>query len=136
MPRARRAKIEQKDISGLKHFARMRSLLKRLHQVGCQRDTAGSRELHFDQYCLLILLQLFNPIITSLRGLQQASELKQVQKKLGVTRASLGSLSESVQVFDKLRIMLAASSLSMEGWIRNAKPNTGDDDFFGPRPVS
>ena len=100
MPRAPRAKIEQKDLSGLKHFAHMQSLLKRLHQVGCRRDRANNRELHFDQYCLLILLHLFNPIITSLRGLQQASELKKVRKKLGVTRASLGSLSESVQVFD------------------------------------
>ena len=30
------------------------------------------------QICLLILLYLFNPILTSLRGLQQASELAKV----------------------------------------------------------
>jgi len=35
-----------------------------------------------------------------LRSLQQASELKKVQKKLGVPRASLGSLSEASTVFD------------------------------------
>ncbi len=34
---------------------------------------------------MLILLYLFNPIATSLRSIQQASELKKVQKKL-VTR--------------------------------------------------
>jgi len=36
------------------------------------------------------LLYLFNPVVVSLRSLQQASELK-VQKKLGCARASLGS---------------------------------------------
>ena len=35
-----------------------------------------------------------------LAGLQQASTLNDVQKKFGVGRASLGSLSESVSVFD------------------------------------
>ena len=114
MPRAPRAEIHEKDISGLKHFARMQSLLGRLHQVGCQRDTAGNRELYFDQYCLLILLHLFNPIITSLRGLQQASGLKKVQKKLGVGRASLGSLSESVQVFDPEPLKQIAGELAAQ----------------------
>jgi len=53
-----------------------------------------------DQYISLLLLHMFNPICTSLRSLQQASELKKVQKKLGVPRASLGSLSEASTVFD------------------------------------
>jgi len=53
-----------------------------------------------DQYCALVLLYLFNPVVTSLRAMQQVSELKKVQKILGCKRASLGSLSESVQVFD------------------------------------
>jgi hypothetical protein len=53
-----------------------------------------------DQYMSLLLLYMFNPICTSLRSLQQASELKKVQKKLGVPRASLGSLSEAARVFD------------------------------------
>ena len=60
---------------------------------GCGRDRAGNRQLHYDQYCLLLLLYMFNPIVTSLRGLQQASELKKVQKKLGCAspRLALGS---------------------------------------------
>jgi hypothetical protein len=93
-------KIREEDVSGLKYFDRLAPLLERLHEAGCQRDKAGNRSLHYDEYCLLILLYLFNPIVTSLRGLQQASELKKVQKKLGCSRASLGSLSESIAVFD------------------------------------
>ena len=53
---------------------------------------------------MLMLLYFFNPIVTSLRGLQQASQLKNVQKKLGCTRASLGSLSEASTVFDPDRL--------------------------------
>src|SRR5476651_309645 len=94
------APICEKDITGLKYFDKLKPLLERLHDVGCERDRAGNRELHYDQYAMLVLLFLFNPIITSLRGLQQASELKNVQKKLGCPRTSLGSLSESVTIFD------------------------------------
>lgn len=92
--------VTAKDLSGFKYFQALRPLFARLHDVGCVRDKAGNRELHYDEYCTLILLFLFNPIVTSLRGLQQASELQAVQKKLGVSHASLGSLSEARQVFD------------------------------------
>jgi hypothetical protein len=96
--------IREKDITSLKYFDKLRPLLDRLHDVGCNRDSAGNRDLHYDQYAMLVLLFLFNPIVTSLRGLQQASELKNVQKKLGCSRTSLGSLSESVTVFDPDRL--------------------------------
>jgi hypothetical protein len=53
---------------------------------------------------MLLLLYLFNPIVTSLRGIQQASELKNVQRKLKCSRSSLGSLSEATRVFDPERL--------------------------------
>ena len=96
--------IQEKDVRGLKYFDQLAPLLDRLHDIGCERDFAGNRVLHYDQYCMLILLYLFNPVVKSLRGLQQASELKNVQKKLGCARTSLGSLSESVNVFDPERL--------------------------------
>ena len=95
-----RSKLKEADISGLKYFDQLAPLLKRLHKDGCGRDTVGNRKLHYDQYCMLLLLYLFNPVVTSLRGIQQASELKKVQKKLGCQRAALGSLSEATTVFD------------------------------------
>lgn len=95
-----REPIRERDLTGLKYLDRLAPLLDRLRPVGCERDKAGNRELFFDQYCSLMLLYLFNPIVTSLRGLQQASELKKVQRKLGSPRASLGSLSEAARVFD------------------------------------
>ncbi|NOZ41289.1 MAG: hypothetical protein GXP24_13840 [Planctomycetes bacterium] len=100
----KRDKIEERDITGLKFFDQLAPLLKRLHQDGCERDRAGNRQLHYDQYCMLMLLYLFNPIVTSLRGIQQASELKNVQRKLKCPRTSLGSLSEATRVFDPERL--------------------------------
>ncbi len=75
-------------------------MLARLHEVGKERDKANNRHLHMDQYCTLILLWLYSPLVDSLRGLQQASMLKKVQKKFAVPPTSLGSLSESVSIFD------------------------------------
>jgi len=100
MANKKREDVREQDITGLKYFDKLLPLFKRLHEVGCERDKADNRQLHFDQYCTLILLFLFNPIVTSLRALQQASELKKVQRKLGCSRASLGSLSESTAVFE------------------------------------
>jgi hypothetical protein len=96
----KRDKVRERDITGLKYFEDLLPLFERLHDVGCGRDKAGNRELFMDEYCVLVLLFLFNPIVTSLRALQQASELKKVQRKLGCPRSSLGSLSEATQVFD------------------------------------
>jgi len=93
-------KIKESDLKGFKYFKVLSSLLERLHDTGCERDRAHNRTLHMDQYVSLLLLYMFNPICTSLRALQQASELNKVQKKLGAARASLGSLSEATQVFD------------------------------------
>jgi hypothetical protein len=94
------APVSAEALQGLKYFRILRPLLQRLHDAGTERDRAGNRSLHFDQYCALVLLMLFNPTMRSLRSLQQASELSKVQDTLGVSRTSLGSLSESSHVFD------------------------------------
>ncbi len=100
MANKKRKNVCEKDVVGLKYFDRLGPLLAKLHDDGCARDKAGNRELHFDQYCMLVLLSMFNPVISSLRVIQQAGELKKVQRKLGCSRASLGSLSEVSRVFN------------------------------------
>ena len=97
------AKIKSKDIEGLKYFEMLEPLLEQLHNDQCERDKANQRTLHYDKYCMLVLLYMFNPILTSLRSIQQASELSKVQKKLGCKRTSLGSLNAASTVFDKQR---------------------------------
>ena len=94
-----RVRVRERDLQGFKYFRSIRKLMAQLHEVGTARDHAGNRELFFDQYLSLLLLYFFNPIVTSLRALQQASTLRKVQATLGVGRSSLGSLSEATGVF-------------------------------------
>jgi len=75
-------------------------LLKQVHLAGTERDRAGNRRFFYDHYLSLLLLYFFNPSFTSLRSLQNASNWEKVRQQLGIPRVSLGSLSESVQVFD------------------------------------
>ena len=110
----KRHEIEEQELQGFKYFKAISGLLEKLHEVGCQRDRAGNRLLHMDQYLSLLLLYMFNPICTSLRSLQQASELHKVQRKLGVPRASLGSLSEAATVFDSQTMMAVIAELGQQ----------------------
>lgn len=106
--------LSKQQVQGLKHFKRLLPLLKRLHEVGCQRDKAGNRQLFFNDYCALVILYLLNPLINSLRALQQALSLPNVAKKLGIRRFSLGSFSEAPAVFDPKRLLLMIQELAPE----------------------
>ncbi len=97
---AKREDIQEFQLQGFKYFKAISAMLDSLHDAGCERDKAGNRKLHMDQYMSLLLLYMFNPICQSMRGIQQASELKKVQRLLKCPRASLGSLSEATTVFD------------------------------------
>ena len=77
-----------------------------------------------DQYCVLVLMCMFNPILISLRGLQQASTHADVQKKFGVGRASLGSLSESVSILDPEPLKRIAATFATE--VPTADPSRFD----------
>jgi hypothetical protein len=119
MAQKRRREVRASELQGFKYFRMLTPFLERLRDVGTQRDRAGNRQLFFDQYAGLLLLYFFNPVLSSLRGLQQASSLDKVQKLLGVRRLSLGSLSEATGVFDAepLRHIvqeLAAKALPLE----------------------
>ena len=95
-----RQPIDERKLQHLKYFEKLLPLLDRLHDHATERDRAGNRDLHFDQYISLELLFFFNPIVTSMRGLVEASKLRRVQQSLHVHPTSLGSFSEAGSVFD------------------------------------
>lgn len=92
--------VMEESLQGFKYFRVLGPLFAHLRTVGTARDRAGNRQLFYDQYATLMLLYFFNPTVTSLRGLQQTTELTKGQERLGVRRTSLGALSEATQVFD------------------------------------
>ena len=94
--RPRKRPLAERDLQGFKFFKRIRGLLDSLYDCASHRN----RLLHFDEYAAAVLFYFFNPAITSLRGLQRATGFRKVQKALGIRRMSLGSMSESVRVFD------------------------------------
>ena len=100
------------DIRGMKRLRRVAGLLSFLHGVGCDRDKAGNRELHFDDYVLLVLLYLFNPLIDSMRTLQKVADLPEVRERLGIKRFSLGSFSESCRVFEPAMLQQVVDQLA------------------------
>lgn len=104
--------LSDKDVVGLRHLKRLMSLFACLHEVGCSRDSAGNRRLHFDGYCGLVTLYLFNPWIASLRTLRQAVGLSTVAKILGVKRFSLGSFSEAPAVFEPKQLKSVIAELA------------------------
>ena len=114
MPGRRKPALAAKSVAGLKYFKRLQPLFARLHDIGTDNDHAANRQLHFDHYASLILLYFFSPSITSLRAIQQASDLDKVQKKLGVPRTSLGSLSAAARAFDPEPLQAIIAELAAE----------------------
>jgi Transposase DDE domain len=91
---------DPRRLRGFKYFRLIGDLLTGLKAEGTERDTAGNRELFFDQYATLLLMYFFNPTVDSLRGLREFTTLEKVQERCGVRPTSLGSLSEAARVFD------------------------------------
>ena len=94
--RKKRQPIPESALGGFKYFKVLSPMLQSLRSAKGHHN----RKFYFDHYIALLLLYFFNPIVTSLRALKQVSELKKVQKSIGVTKTSLGSLSEAGDVFD------------------------------------
>ncbi|MFW6146268.1 MAG: 4Fe-4S binding protein [Planctomycetota bacterium] len=82
MARKKRDKGKSEDLQGFKYFKILSGILESLHDAGCERDRAHNRTLHMDQYMTLLLMYMFNPVCASLRALQEASDLKKVQRVL------------------------------------------------------
>src|SRR5215467_12316610 len=72
--------VPGRNLQGLKYLDKLLPLFDRLHHVGCQRDRAGNRKLHFDHYCALVLLLLLNPVLRSFRALSEAVEILEPER--------------------------------------------------------
>ena len=109
-----KTQIKSKDVQGLKYLDALSPLLRRLHDVGAARDKAGNRQLYMDHYCMMVLIWLYSPLLTSLRAVQQATQLRHIQRRFKIPPAALGTLSESVRIFDPEPLKRIAEELGHE----------------------
>lgn len=106
------------DVRGLRYFKPILALLSKLRSESAHPN----RLLTCDQYITLILLYYFSPTLSSLRDIQRASDFKTVGRKLGVRRASLGSLSEASHVFDPEPLKAIFHELAAQACAGDAMP--------------
>jgi IS4 transposase len=85
-----------KRVDGLKFFAPIRRFADALHA----RHEHPNRNLHLDDYLVLLLLAYFNPAISGLRQLIELPGDARLEGNLGLHHTSLGSFSEASAVFD------------------------------------
>jgi len=70
--RSNTPRFSEQELKGYKY---QKKFTKKL-EVHRDAESSKNRELRFDNYIALLLFYFYNPVITSLRGIQQASELK------------------------------------------------------------
>lgn len=116
--RKKKPPVKESELQGYKYFKRFIATLEQFHLINDHHN----RDLHYDQYIALILFYFFNPVLTSLRAIQQASTLEKVQTALGVKATSLGSLSEASQVFDPQLLVPLLQQLAQEASVIEKDP--------------
>jgi IS4 transposase len=92
--------LPAEPLRGARYLEQLTSKLDRLHEIGTARDKAHNRDFFFDQYVGLLLLYFFNPTVTSLRGLQEITDLASVRHRWKCPSVSRSALSEAGTVFD------------------------------------
>jgi hypothetical protein len=92
------------------------------------------RRLAAAEYLSLFLFGLLNPVLTSMRGLCQASRLARVQKEVCRRPVRLGSFSEAQSICDPARLKAIFTSLRQEVAGRRAEPGT-DPKYLRLREV-
>ena len=92
--------VRDEDIQGSKFVKRFLALVEKVRSIGEDEKRDPRQVLDIQQLAGHLLFYFFTPVLTSLRSIQRASELKRVQKVLGCSRTALGSLSEATALFD------------------------------------
>jgi hypothetical protein len=98
LPRGRkpRGKVTRKDLSQLDHLSVLQGYLHRLRSVYVHPN----RVLFFDDVVTVYVLAFFNPTLRSLRCIEDASRVEQVNRNLDVDAVCKSTLSDANALFD------------------------------------
>lgn len=117
MPKAAAPTFGEKDLQRWRLIARFQAVLaeevqKRGGPAGTWAD--ARRELELQHYLSLFLFGLFNPVVETMRGLCEASELARVQREVCGRAVSLGSFSEAQAVVEPALLQAVLQRLANE----------------------
>ena len=99
---AQKNEIDERKLRGFRLLKRFQSVLAsvRAQIPRTARESHGLRIHQVEEYLSLFLLGMFNPVLSSMRALCQASRLGRVQEQCGTRGVSLSRFSEAQAVFD------------------------------------
>jgi len=117
--------IEPGQIEGMNYLKSIMTLLRPLRD---KEPKNANRELHYDELIAFILLYCCTPVLSSMRGLQQVSELKIIEE-FGLHRFSLGSFSETTAVFDPKLLEPIIEELAQSVQAKDGKPELSVQDL-------
>jgi len=109
--------IREKDLQRWRLIERFQSALAT--EAAARGGWSGTwadpeRQLQLEQYLSVFLFGLFNPVVESMRGLCEATELERVQREVSGRRVSLGSFSEAQAVVDPVLLKAVLQRLVSE----------------------
>lgn len=117
MPESASPAIGERDLQRWRLIERFQVVLaeevqKRGGPTGTWAD--DRRKLELEDYLSLYLFGLFNPVVETMRGLCEASELARVQREVCGRAVSLGSFSEAQAVVDPELLKAVLQRLAAE----------------------
>lgn len=117
VPKSAAPAVKPSDLQRWRLIERFRAVLAQ--EVQKRGGPAGTwadprRELELEHYLSLFLFGLFNPVVETMRGLCEASELERVQREVCGRRVSLGSFSEAQAVVDPELLKAVLQRLAAE----------------------
>jgi len=114
--RPKKPEIDERKLRGFRLLERFQSVLARVREKvpRTARENHGLRVHQAEEYLSLFLLCMFNPVLSSMRALCEASRLGRVQEHCGTRSVSLSRFSEAQEVFDPELMRLCLSDLVEE----------------------
>lgn len=103
MPRESRPVLsDASQLQGFKLLERFREIFAGLdaRRIKSPRELDSRRKFDASDYFSMVLFTLLNPVVETMRGLCEASKLKEYNRRTGLPKVSLGSFSEAQGVFD------------------------------------
>ena len=94
--RPRRPRLDRKAVIGLPQVRLVEGLLDHLRRA----YDHPNRRLHFDDLFIALLLAFYNPVVRSLRGVEDASQMPGVRQHLSLEAVKRSTASDALAAFD------------------------------------